>query len=64
MGEVRCRSRFLGGTLQLTAVGDQDGFQWSVVLINLHLGQSSQDLLPLHDVPEDGVFAVQVWTRR
>lgn len=64
MGEIRYGGRYLAATLQLAAVGDQNGLQWSVVLVNLHLGQSFEDLLPLHDVSEDGVFAAQVWTRR
>lgn len=64
MGEIRHGGRSLAAALQLAALGDQDGLQRSVVLVDLHLGQSFEDLLSLHDVSEDGVFAAQVWTRR
>ncbi len=61
MGEVRGGGGFLAALLQLAAVGDEDGVERAIVLVDGHFGHGFEDVLPCHDVPEDGVFAVQVW---
>lgn len=44
-------------------MGDEDGFERAIVLVDRYSGHGFENVLPCHDVPEDGVFAVQVRAR-